>query len=78
MDTMREVLDKSLTVRGFINDEFADPYYPEFLRALSDKLADGRVRYREDITDGLENAPKAFIEMLEGRKLGNALVRVAP
>ena len=50
----------------------------EFLRNISEKIADGRIRYHEDITDGLENTPKAFIEMLEGRKLGNALVRVAP
>jgi NADPH-dependent curcumin reductase CurA len=44
---------------------------------VSEALADGRVRYREDITDGLENAPAAFIGMLEGRNFGKALVRVA-
>jgi len=37
-----------------------------------------RIRYREDITDGLENAPAAFIGMLQGRNFGKALVRVAP
>jgi NADPH-dependent curcumin reductase CurA len=35
------------------------------------------IRYREDITDRLENAPEAFIGMLEGRNFGKALVRVA-
>lgn len=40
-------------------------------------IADGRIRYREDITGGLENAPAAFIGMLEGRNFGKALVRVA-
>jgi NADPH-dependent curcumin reductase CurA len=75
--TMREILSKSLTLRGFINYEFAEEHYPAFLRTVSAGIADGRVRYREDITDGLENAPAAFIGMLEGRNFGKALVRVA-
>jgi NADPH-dependent curcumin reductase CurA len=75
--TMREVLSKSLTLRGFINYEFAGEHYPAFLQIVSAGIADGRIRYREDITDGLENAPAAFIGMLEGRNFGKALVRVA-
>ena len=76
--TMREVLSKSLTLRGYINYEFAGEHYPAFLRTVGAALADGRIRYREDITDGLENAPAAFIGMLEGRNFGKAIVRVAP
>jgi NADPH-dependent curcumin reductase CurA len=75
--TMREVLSKSLTLRGFINYEFAAEHYSEFLRTVSDAIANGRIRYREDIADGLENAPAAFIGMLEGRNFGKTLVRVA-
>jgi NADPH-dependent curcumin reductase CurA len=45
---------------------------------VSEGIARGRIRYREDITEGLENAPEAFIDMLEGRNFGMALVRVAP
>ena len=75
--TMRAVLTKSLTLRGFINYEFAEEHYPQFLRTVSKAIAEGRVRYREDITNGLENAPAAFIGMLEGRNFGKALVRVA-
>jgi NADPH-dependent curcumin reductase CurA len=78
MGTMREVLNKSLTLRGFTNEEFADSHYPQFLRTVSGGIAAGRIRYREHITEGLESAPKAFIDMLEGRNLGMALVRVAP
>src|SRR5579862_386082 len=76
--TMREVLTKSLTLRGFINYEFSGEHFTPFLRTVSAGLADGRIRYREDITDGLENAPSAFIGMLEGRNFGKVLVRVAP
>jgi NADPH-dependent curcumin reductase CurA len=75
--TMREVLSKSLTLRGFINYEFAAEHFSAFLRTVSVAMVDGRIRYREDITEGLENAPAAFIGMLEGRNFGKALVRVA-
>jgi len=76
--TMREVLSKSLTLRGYINYEFAPEHFPAFLRTVTPAVADGRIRYREDITDGFENAPAAFIDMLEGRNFGKALVRVTP
>ena len=76
--TMREVLSKSLTLRGYINYEFAPEHFPAFLRTVAPAIAEGRIRYREDVTDGFENAPAAFIDMLEGRNFGKALVRVAP
>jgi NADPH-dependent curcumin reductase len=74
--TMREILSKSLTLRGFINSEFAGQYYDEFLRDVGAGIADGRVRYREDIVDGLEKAPEAFTGMLDGRNFGKLIVRV--
>jgi NADPH-dependent curcumin reductase CurA len=76
--TMREVLSKSLTLRGYINYEFAAAHFAAFLRTVGTAVSDGRIRYREDITDGFENAAAAFIGMLEGRNFGKALVRVAP
>jgi NADPH-dependent curcumin reductase CurA len=75
--TLREILSKSLTVRGFINYDLAGQYYAEFLREVRAGIADGRIRHREDITDGLENAPQAFIGMLDGLNFGKAIVRVA-
>jgi hypothetical protein len=74
--TMREILTKSLTLRGFINYEFAAEHYAAFLREVGAGIADGRIRYREDFVDGLENAPEAFIGMLEGRNFGKLIVRV--
>ena len=74
--TMRTVLTQSLTIRGFINYEFV-AHYPAFLAEVGKGIADGRIRYREDVTDGLANAPAAFIGMLEGKNFGKALVRVA-
>ncbi len=74
---MRAVLTKSLTVRGFINTEFVAEHYVDFLRVVAGGIADGRIRYREDVTDGFENAPTAFMGLLEGKNFGKALVRVA-
>jgi NADPH-dependent curcumin reductase CurA len=73
---MRQILSKSLTVRGFINN-FAAELYPEFLREVGAGIADGRIRYLEDIVEGLERAPEAFIGLLEGRNFGKLIVRVA-
>lgn len=72
---MRDVLNKSLTIRGFIQREFADQR-PEFYRQAAEWIAGGRLRYREDIVDGLENAPAAFIDLLKGRNFGKLIVRV--
>ena len=74
--TMRAILSKSLTVRGFINNEFAAQHYAAFLREVGAGIADGRIRYREDVVDGLEQAPEAFIGLLEGRNFGKLIVRV--
>ena len=74
--TMREILSKSLTLRGFINFEFAGQYYDEFLRDVGAGIADGRIRYREDIVDGLDKAPEAFIGMLDGHNFGKLIVRI--
>lgn len=73
---MREVLSKSLTIRGFIQREFVDQR-PKFYQDVAAWIRQGRVKYREDIVDGLENAPEAFIGLLLGRNFGKMLIRVA-
>lgn len=73
---MREVLSRSLTIRGFIQREFADQR-SAFYKEMAAWIAAGRVRYREDIVDGLENAPEAFIGLLEGKNFGKLVIGVA-
>ncbi|MFQ6394327.1 NADP-dependent oxidoreductase [Nocardia sp. KC 131] len=70
------ILIKSLTIRGFIQTEFVKEMYSDFLHDASGWIAEGRLRYREDIVEGLEHAPEAFIGMLEGRNFGKVVVRV--
>ena len=74
---MRQVLTKSLTIRGFIQSEFAKSHGRDFVRDMSGWVADGSVRYREDVVDGLDSAPEAFRGMLRGRNFGKVLVRVS-
>ena len=74
--TMRQILTKSLTIRGFINYEFAAEHFAAFQREVAAGIADGRIRYREDFVDGLDKAPEAFIGLLEGRNFGKLIVRI--
>ncbi len=73
---MRLILTRSLTVRGFIQDEFVAEYNADFQREMGQWVADGSVRYREDVVDGLENAVEAFRGLLTGRNFGKLLVEV--
>ena len=72
---MRDILSKSLTIRGFIQRDFSEQR-PAFYQAMAQWIKDGKVRYREDIADGLESAPEAFIGMLEGKNFGKLIVRL--
>jgi NADPH2:quinone reductase len=70
------VLSLSLTVRGFIQDEFIPTHHEDFLREMSGWVRDGSVRYREDVVDGLEQTLEAFRGLLAGRNFGKLLIRV--
>lgn len=73
---MSQVLTRSLTVRGFIQDEFTRSHGRDFVREMTQWVADGSVRYREDVVQGLENAPEAFRGLLRGKNFGKLLVHV--
>ena len=74
---MHSILVKRLTFRGFIVWDFASQF-PEFLADMSGWLREGRIKYREDITDGLENAPRELIGLLKGENFGKKIIRVSP
>ena len=73
----RTILTRRLTVKGFIIvDDYGDRYR-EFFNQMSTWVQEGKVKFREDVVDGLENAPNAFIGLLEGKNFGKLIVRVA-
>jgi NADPH-dependent curcumin reductase len=73
---MRSILTKRLTFRGFIVIDYASQY-PDFITEMSVWLREGRLQYREDITDGLENAPRELIGLLKGENFGKKIIRVS-
>ena len=74
---MRAVLTKRLTIRGFIVWDFASQE-AEFQRETRAWVEAGQIKYREDVVEGLERAPAAFIGMLSGKNFGKLVVRVGP
>lgn len=73
---MRLILSRRLTLRGFIVSDFVGQHVA-FQRDMSAWVREGKVRYREDVVDGLEAAPGALIGLLKGRNFGKLLVRLA-
>lgn len=74
---MTTVLQQRIRMQGFIIlDHYADRF-DAFRRDMGEWIDSGRVILREDVIDGLENAPEAFIGLLEGRNFGKLVVRVA-
>jgi len=74
---MRAVLTKRLTIRGFIVSDFAS-LQADFLRDMSQWVREGKIKYKEFVTEGLETAPAALIGLLKGANFGKQLVRVGP
>jgi len=72
---MTAALTKRLTIRGFIVSDF-EAQRGEFYREASAWFREGRIKYREDVVDGLENAVAAFQGLLLGRNFGKLLVRL--
>jgi NADPH-dependent curcumin reductase len=74
---MRAILVNRLTFRGFIVRDFPEQR-PEFEREMSRWVREGKVKYREDVVEGLENAVDAFRRLFKGENFGKLLVRVTP
>ncbi len=75
---MGNMLRKRIRMQGFIITLDYGNRRDEFLAAMMPWVRDGRVRTREDMVEGLENAPGALIGLLEGRNFGKLVVRVGP
>src|SRR5579863_1881658 len=74
---MATILRRSITLRGFIQTEFIHAHHARFLEEASAWVRAGTLKYREDVVDGLENAPAAFLGMLRGENFGKLIIRVS-
>ncbi len=69
------LLIKQIKVQGFIISSYYNRF-PAFVADMSEWLQAGKMKYREDITRGLENAPQAFMGLFKGSNFGKLLVQV--
>ena len=71
----RTLLVKRIRMQGFIIFAY-EGRKAEFLGPMQQWLAQGKVKFREDVVEGLENAPQAFIGLLQGENFGKLVVKV--
>ena len=69
------ILTNRMKVEGFIVSEHMD-VWPEALKELGTLVATGKLKFRESVAQGLENAPEAFLGLLKGRNFGKQLVKL--
>jgi NADPH-dependent curcumin reductase len=74
---LRPLLVKRAMIKGFIISDHPDRA-AEFHRECAAWVKAGQIKYREDIVDGLENAPAAILKLFDGSNFGKLLVRVSP
>jgi len=73
--TFQSILTNRIKVQGFIVSDRME-LWPKALADLSGWVATGKIKYRETVTQGLENAPRAFIGLLKGENFGKQLVKL--
>ncbi|EAQ03834.1 NADP-dependent oxidoreductase, L4bD family protein [Pseudooceanicola batsensis HTCC2597] len=71
----RHALVKRLTIQGLLQTDHVSRF-GDFLREVAPKVASGDIVYVEDVEEGLENAPEAFMGLLKGRNQGKLVVKV--
>ncbi len=74
---MGQILRKKIKMQGFIIFDCFGHLYQEFAKQIEAWLKDGNIKYREDVIDGLEKAPAAFIGLLKGENFGKLVIKVA-
>ena len=74
---LRPLLVKRALIKGFIISDHPGRA-GDFQRDASGWVKAGQIKYREDIVDGLDHAPAAFLKLFEGANFGKLLVRVSP
>ena len=74
---MGQLLRKRITMRGFIVFDDFGHLYPEFAKQMTGWVQEGKVKYREEMIEGLEQAPAAFVGLLRGEAFGKRVIHLA-
>jgi NADPH-dependent curcumin reductase CurA len=74
---MGTILKKRIRMQGFIIAQDYGDRIDEFQQEMGRWVSEGKIHYREQVTDELENAPQALIDLLEGKNFGKVVIRVA-
>lgn len=70
------ILTRSIKMQGFIVSNYIHRI-PDFIGDMSKWMGEGKIRYREDMVEGLENAPEAFLGLFKGANFGKLVVKVS-
>ena len=73
---MTVIIGRRLTIQGFIVTDHLETG-KEYVSKAIQWLAEGKLKYHETIAEGIENAPSAFIDLLQGKNIGKQIVRLA-
>jgi len=73
---MNVIIGRRLTIKGFIVSDHPKACQ-EYVTKASAWLVEGKMTYHETIVEGVENAPRAFIDLLDGRNMGKQIVQLA-
>ena len=72
---LRYVISKQLRIQGFIVRDYMDRM-PQFYADMGKWIAEGRIKWKETVMEGIEKAPAAFIGLFEGKNVGKMVVRL--
>ena len=70
------LVGRQARAEGFLVSQFRDRH-GEGRRRIAGWIREGKIKYREDVVEGLENAPRAFIGLMQGENFGKLLIKVA-
>ena len=73
---LREVLTKRILMKGFIVWDYQEQL-PQFVNEIVPMIQSGRIKVREDVSQGIESAPQSLIDVLNGENFGKKVIQVA-
>jgi NADPH-dependent curcumin reductase CurA len=71
------IIPKSILIQGFIVFRHYDKYHDSFQKEMLQWLKEGKLKYKENIIDGIENAPQAFLDLYNSKGFGKYAVKVS-